>query len=49
MKVIPTISWSGARSYEFCFDGVEKGSIVAVGMIGCKRANGILEWLQCYA
>ena len=24
-------------SYDFCFDGVEKGSIVAVGMIGCKR------------
>lgn len=35
--VIPTISWSTPRSYEFCFDGVEKGSSVAVGMIGCKR------------
>ncbi len=34
--VIPTISWSTSRSYEFCFDGVEKGSIVAIGMIGCK-------------
>lgn len=35
--VIPTISWSTPSSYEFCFDGVEKGSIVAIGMIGCKR------------
>lgn len=35
--VIPTISWSDARSFEFCFDGIEKGSIVAIGMIGCKR------------
>ncbi len=34
--VIPTISWSTSRSYEFCFDGVEKSSIVAIGMIGCK-------------
>lgn len=36
LTVIPTISWSTSRSYEFCFDGVEKGSIVAIGMIGCK-------------
>lgn len=37
LTVIPTISWGDARSFDFCFDGVEKNSIVAVGMIGCKR------------
>lgn len=37
LTVIPTISWSTPRSYEFCFDGVEKHSIVAIGMIGCKQ------------
>lgn len=37
LLVVPTISWSDAQSYSFCFDGVEKGSIVAVGMIGCKH------------
>lgn len=37
LTVIPTVSWSTPRSYEFCFDGIEKGSVVAVGMIGCKR------------
>lgn len=37
--VIPTISWSDARSFEFCFDGVETGSTVAIGMIGCKRSK----------
>lgn len=37
LKVIPTISWSTPSSYKFCFDGVEQNSIVAVGMIGCKR------------
>ena len=37
LTVIPTISWGDARSYSFCFDGVENGSIVAVGMIGCKH------------
>ncbi len=36
LKVIPTISWSTPRSYEFCFDGVENNSTVAIGMIGCK-------------
>lgn len=37
LRVIPSISWSTARSFEFCFDGVETGSSVAVGMIGCKK------------
>ena len=37
--VIPTISWSDARSFEFCFEGVEKGTIVAIGMIGCKQSK----------
>lgn len=45
--VIPTISWSDARSYGFCFDGIEKGSIVAIGMVGCKIDNK-LAFLQGY-
>lgn len=39
LTVIPTVMWSDARSFSFCFDGIEKGSIVAVGMIGCKKNN----------
>ena len=35
--VVPTIGWSTPISYDFCFDGVEKHSVVAIGMIGCKR------------
>lgn len=54
LSVIPTVSWSDARSFEFCFDGIEQGSIVAVGMIGCKHShlgfmrgyNAMLERLQ---
>lgn len=37
LTVVPTISWSDTTSYSFCFDGVEKHSIVAIGMIGCKH------------
>ena len=49
--VIPTISWSDARSFEFCFDGVQQGSTVAVGMIGCKHSrrafmNGYNEMIE---
>lgn len=46
LTVIPTISWSTPRSYEFCFDGVEKNSIVAIGMIGCKQNKK--EFLRGY-
>lgn len=35
--VIPTISWAQPSSFRFCFDAVEKNSVVAVGMIGCKH------------
>ena len=36
LVVIPTFSWGLSRSYEFCFDSVEKHCIAAIGMIGCK-------------
>ncbi len=39
LTVIPTISWSTPLSFEFCFDGVEPNSIVAVSTVGCKRAK----------
>ena len=39
LTVIPTVSWSTPRSFDFCFDGIEKGSIVAVGTLGCKKSK----------
>lgn len=39
VNVIPTVSWSTPESYDFCFDAIERGSIVAVGMIGCKHSK----------
>lgn len=30
LKVIPTVSWGDERSFEFCFEGIEEGSVVAV-------------------
>ncbi len=46
LVVIPTIGWSTPSSFDFCFDGVEKHSIVAVGTIGCK--NERLNFLRGY-
>lgn len=46
LTVIPTISWARTRSYDFCFDGIEKRCIVAVGMIGCK--NNHRAFMQGY-
>jgi hypothetical protein len=34
IKVIPTIVWGDKRSYDFCFEGVEEGSTVAVSSVG---------------
>lgn len=36
-SVIPTISWSTQASWEFAFEGVATGSLVAVSAIGIKR------------
>ena len=39
LDVIPTVSWGLAQTYEFCFSGVEKGGIVAVGTVGCRKSK----------
>ena len=46
MTVIPNVSWGDTASFDYCFDGVEEGSIVAVGMIGCKRSK--LSFMRGY-
>lgn len=37
--VIPTVSWGGISTFNFCFDGIEEGSIVAVSTLGCKKSK----------
>ena len=39
--VIPTINWGDERSYEFCFLGVEMGSVVAVSTLGSRREKDL--------
>lgn len=39
LTVIPTISWGDDWSFDFCFDGVQIGSCVAVSTLGCRDAK----------
>jgi hypothetical protein len=34
LTVIPSVGWSDETSYDFCFDGIQKGAVVAVSTIG---------------
>ena len=37
INVVPTIGWSDSDSFEYCFEGVEKESIITVSNIGCRN------------
>lgn len=37
MKVIPVACWSDRRSFDFCFDGMPKNSLIAVSSVGVYR------------
>ena len=37
IKVIPSLSWGESDTFWFCFDGIEKGSIVAVSTLGVRK------------
>ncbi len=36
VKVIPTLAWGGPETFWFCFDGIEKKSVVAVSTLGVE-------------
>ena len=44
IKVIPTFTWANEDTYDICFSGIEKGSIVAISTIGC--INDIESYLK---
>lgn len=39
ITIIPDVSWSDARSWEYCFDGIPKNSTVAVSSAGMLGNN----------
>ena len=47
IAVIPTVSWAEPETFEFCFKGIPKGSIVSVSTIGVKEnADALKIWRQ---
>ncbi len=45
-KVIPTIEWGQENTFDFCFDGIEKGSVVAVSTY--RREKYEKEYMKGY-
>lgn len=43
IKVIPTLSWAQPETYKFCFEGIPKGSTVAVSTVGIKKNKAFIE------
>ena len=39
LRVIPTVSWSDEKSFDFCFEGIERGSVVAVCTYYCENCE----------
>lgn len=37
IEMIPNVRFNDERTYEFCFDGIEKNKTVAVGTHGCMK------------
>lgn len=43
-KVIPTIQWGDELTYDMCFSGVEKESVVIISTLGCiSNSNAFLK------
>ncbi len=46
VNVINNVRWSDPTSYEYCFDGVPKNSIIAIGTIGCIKEKKYWKMYQ---
>lgn len=43
IEVIPSLSWGGAESFDFCFGGLPKHSTVAVSTVGCSKRREAMD------
>lgn len=46
IPVIPNIRWADERSYEFAFEGVNKNSLISVGVLGGYRDNDSKDYFE---
>ncbi len=45
VNIVPTVCWSDAESYDWCFDGIAKGSAVAVSSNGCMNKDACQKFI----
>ena len=43
LQVIPTLTWADEETFQFCFDGIASGGVVAVSNIGVMRDTQLQE------
>ena len=41
LDVIPTVSWAGPETYDICFSGLEKDSVVIISTLGVGENTGM--------
>lgn len=46
VNVINNVRWSDQTSYEYCFDGIPKNGIIAIGTIGCIKEKKYWKMYQ---
>ena len=47
--VLPVISWWGEDTYDVCFSGIEKNSVIIISTIGCLNNQKVfLDERMCY-
>lgn len=53
VRVVPTVNWGGPESFDWCFEGIPRGGVVAVSALGVKAKDeapgfraGFWEMLQ---
>ena len=39
LNVVPTLQWAEPRTFEFCFQGIKRGSTVAVSTLGAAKGR----------
>ena len=43
LKVIPTVSWAESETFDFCFDGLPKNSVLSISTVGVKQDPNAFE------
>ncbi|WP_234817717.1 DUF4417 domain-containing protein [Mycolicibacterium sphagni] len=46
VRVIPTVCWARPDTYDFCFEGLPRGGVVAVSALGVRATEEDQTWFQ---